>query len=210
MSVYRRSSSKAEAVDDYTASRTTASTGSPRSRRLWILAAMAAGALVVGAVLTMRSTSDRLAAAQSTTPAPPSAFRAGPCEAPKPRPANPTAEDRERWSRSADEAEAMVRETGFGQYSAPAQDGSWVCGWIKVGPPPIDAAEAAAHQGADIVYDAPNGNVMGVAYMSLGYFPKSEVERAGFDPRSLRLERYGCDPVASTDCQPRTTILGNR
>lgn len=180
-------------------------------RRAVLVALLAVILISVTTVLAVAAgrTPTQLDTTVSNAPTTSTAFRSGPCPTPGTRPAHPTAEDRARMSAELDEADADIRQTGFAKYSAPAQDGTWICGWVRAGQKGIDGGGVVGSGGAEVVYDAPNGAVMGVTYMYLGYFPKAEVDQPGFDPRAMRLERYGCDPFETADCRPSTTVLGD-
>lgn len=169
--------------------------------------------LVAGVVLPSRNRSGPDVATAAAVSPTTTVFKAGPCPTPQPRPAHPD----QAWRNQDDEAHARLQDeidrTGFGRYSAPGQDGTQICGWIKVRTPTMDEVQAFRDGGgADVVYDAPNGKVMGRAYMYLGYFPEKVVTAPGFDPKRMRVQRYGCDPLdsASGCATPPSTILDAR
>lgn len=177
------------------------------ARRWWVALAGVAVVLLGGATVAARSsgTSPTAGATSPTT-----VFTAGPCATPERRPENPTDEQRAEAAAAHAQLEDEIARTGFARYSTVQQDGTQICGWVKVNTVTMDDIPGFVKDGgADVVYDAPNGTPMGVSYMYLGYFPASVVSSPGFDPKQMRVQRYGCDPLGSTSCAaPTSTILG--
>lgn len=180
--------------------------GSPSEPRRWVLRVavivtvlICAGALAV----TLSRTSGDSGSVTQVGATPTTQFVAGTCDAPAPRPDHPSQQQIDEWAADARAVNDEIAKTGFAKTRAIQQDGSSICAWFRPSHPTFEQLEGkAASSDATALYDQPNGNVLGVAYMYLGYFPFAVVTAPGFDPGKLRMERFGCDPVSDPTCRP--------
>lgn len=173
--------------------------------RSWRLPLLGAIIVILGAAAACSAGSE---AALSTEAgggvAPPTtAFVAGPCPAPEPNPSDPAlaAEERRVSIAAAEEAQ----RTGWDRFRTGDAFGSgYVCGWVRNLQALITAGEnpEAAHGGMP-VHDGPEGAVIGYSFQGLGFIAAETADSPGFDAASLRVARYGCDPIADAACKIR-------
>jgi hypothetical protein len=109
------------------------------------------------------------------------------------------------------ETEAILAETGWLRVKGESlvADGVWICGWVQ----PDTSMEAAADLAAmeervrverlaahrpTVVYDRPDGEVIGFGIGTAGHLPVGA--DADFDLEAAIIERNGCLALSADEC----------
>lgn len=142
---------------------------------------------------------------ESTTSSVLPAFHSGPCEQPLDAPAEFSEELNVELEKLRVEVEAEWAE-GWKRVQLQDLDGGWTCGWARSIESALPGSDGPSPVSGNPIYGTKDlaGEVIGYEVLYVGFVSRDVVEAPGFDPAVLRVEKNGCDPLASQDCRPRT------